>query len=69
MADPRFYVRAGPLALGELAKLTNSALAAQAAADFLVGDVAQLGAVEAGQIAYAQNAKNAASARAAMISL
>lgn len=63
MADPRFYVRAGPFALGELARLTGSTLGPQAAPEFLVHDVAQLNAVESGEIAYALNARIAAGAR------
>ena len=62
MADPRFYVRAGPIALSELAALTMSALAPGAPAGFLVHDVDSLEAVQTGEIAYAQTARLAAAA-------
>ncbi len=61
MADPRFYSRSGPFSLGDLAKLTGTALAPGADAAFNVTDVAHLEDLEPGQIAYAQRPRDTAS--------
>ncbi|MFZ1990572.1 MAG: UDP-3-O-(3-hydroxymyristoyl)glucosamine N-acyltransferase [Alphaproteobacteria bacterium] len=63
MADPRFYVRAGPFTLEALADLTSSMLGPRASAGALVRDVASLETAEAGDIAFSQSARIAEQGR------
>jgi UDP-3-O-[3-hydroxymyristoyl] glucosamine N-acyltransferase len=59
MADPRFYVRAGPFSLGELARLAKASLAPGADPEFRVVDAGAIEAVESGEIAYAAKPREA----------
>ena len=60
MADPRFYLRAGPFSLDELSRLTGAALGPTADPGFKVVDVASIDAVVPGAITYAARARDAA---------
>ncbi len=42
MADPRFFRRSGPIALGEIARFVGGALSQPGSADFMIRDIAAL---------------------------
>lgn len=60
MADPRFYCRAGPFTLRELAMIGRAELAPGSDPDFAVEDVAPFEALEIATIGYAVKATDAA---------
>ncbi|WP_439815917.1 UDP-3-O-(3-hydroxymyristoyl)glucosamine N-acyltransferase [Zavarzinia sp. CC-PAN008] len=64
MADPRFFDRAGPFTLGELAGRAGASLASPDDAGRLVADVAPLGEAGAGDISFLDNRKYADAFRA-----
>lgn len=53
MADPRFYVRAGPFTLAELARIGGAELAANADPGISISEVGALEALAPGMIGYA----------------
>jgi UDP-3-O-[3-hydroxymyristoyl] glucosamine N-acyltransferase len=57
MADPRFFTRAGPFRLGDLALIGRATLHADADPDRSFADVAPLDAAEADQISFLDNKK------------
>ncbi len=57
MADPRFFERAGPFTLGELAERCGARLADAAMAGRLVDDVATLDQAGSGQLSFLDNPK------------
>lgn len=59
MADPRFFERAGPFTLGELAERCGARLADAAMASRSVDDVATLDQAGAGQLTFLDNPKYA----------
>jgi UDP-3-O-[3-hydroxymyristoyl] glucosamine N-acyltransferase len=61
MADPRFFERAGPFTLGDLAQRCGARLADASQAGLLVSDVAPLDQAGPGQLAFLDNPKYAES--------
>lgn len=59
MTDPRFYRRAGPFPLGEIAARIGAEMDNSASADFRIRDVASLDGAEAGEISLYSDAKYA----------
>jgi len=59
MTDDRFFRRAGPFALGELAARIGAEMDNSSAAEFLIRDVASLDTAEAGEISLYSDAKYA----------
>lgn len=57
MADPRFFCRAGPFRLGDLAGLCAAELAANADPDMAVVDVAPLSSAGPGEVSFLDNRK------------
>lgn len=57
MADPRFFDRAGPFTLAELAAFSGAEVAPGADADLLIHDVAPLDTAGAGQLSFLDNRK------------
>jgi UDP-3-O-[3-hydroxymyristoyl] glucosamine N-acyltransferase len=57
MADDRFYQRAGPFPLGEIARLVGAELDNNSAADFMVRDVAALESAASGDISVYSDAQ------------
>ena len=57
MTDDRFFDRAGPFPLGEIARLVGGEMDNRSAADFLVHDVAALESASAGDISVFSDAK------------
>ncbi len=57
MADDRFFDRAGPFTLGELARIAGADLADPATADRVIRDVAPLGRAGAGDLTFLDNKK------------
>lgn len=55
MADPRFYLVAGPFSLGQLAEISNAELDNKSAAEQLIYDVAPLSTAESNQISFWDN--------------
>jgi UDP-3-O-[3-hydroxymyristoyl] glucosamine N-acyltransferase len=60
MADPRFFVRAGPFTLAELAAKAGASLGPRASGEFLVHDVAATESAAPGLIVHLQSRKSAA---------
>lgn len=60
MADPRYFERAGPFSLGDLAARIGARLADASQADLVVSDVASLEQAGPGQLAFLDNPKYAA---------
>ena len=59
MADPRFFKRAGPFRLAELADIGKAELASGADGDRIVTDVASLESADAGAISFFEHIKHA----------
>lgn len=57
MADPRFFTRAGPFTLGQLAELSGASLAAEADASICITDVAPLGDAGPEHVSFLANTK------------
>jgi len=57
MADPRFFRRAGPFSLDQLAKLCGAELSAGADGSLVISDVAPLDKAGEGQISFLDNKK------------
>lgn len=57
MADPRFFKKAGPFTLAQLAEMTGSVVSDPARADLSVSDVAPLDAAGEGQLSFLDNKK------------
>lgn len=57
MADPRFFTRAGPFTLGQLAELSGASLATEADASMCVTDVAPLGDAGPEHVSFLANIK------------
>jgi UDP-3-O-[3-hydroxymyristoyl] glucosamine N-acyltransferase len=60
MTDDRFFQRAGPFALGEIAGHVGAEIGNEAPADFMVRDVSNLDTAEPGEISLFSDAKYAA---------
>jgi UDP-3-O-[3-hydroxymyristoyl] glucosamine N-acyltransferase len=61
MTDDRFFERAGPFPLGQIAAHVGAEMDNSSAADFLISDVSNLDTAEAGEISLYTDAKYAAS--------
>ncbi|ASG20771.1 UDP-3-O-(3-hydroxymyristoyl)glucosamine N-acyltransferase [Nitrospirillum viridazoti] len=57
MADPRFFNRAGPYTLAELARRSGAEVAPGSDPDLVLSDVAALDAAEPGQLSFLDNKK------------
>ncbi|MEQ9518827.1 MAG: LpxD N-terminal domain-containing protein, partial [Parvibaculum sp.] len=57
MADPRFFRRAGPFSLAELAPKIDAELADANQGDLMVQDVAPLDRAGAGEVSFLDNPK------------
>lgn len=57
MADPRFFTKAAPKTLGELAQLSGAAIGSGSASDYVVHDVAALDKADKSQISFLDNVK------------
>ncbi len=57
MADPRFYIKAAPKTLGELAQLSGADIGSGSASDYLIDDVGALDRAGKTQISFLDNVK------------
>lgn len=57
MADPRFFIKAAPKTLGELAQLTGAEIGSGSASDYVIHDVGALDSAGKSQISFLDNVK------------
>ncbi len=57
MADPRFFTKAAPKTLGELAQLSGAEIGSGSASDYLIHDVGALDKADQNQISFLDNVK------------